>query len=75
MRIDACVVDSDQSVQETAADHASVAKELLGPPRNALVGGGFMARRGSVQVKPGNALFFTAIYSTLRLETTIASTV
>jgi phosphatidylserine decarboxylase len=59
VRFDASV-ESDRSVQETAADHASVAKEL--GPRSALAGSGSMARRGSVRVKPGNALFFTVIY-------------
>jgi phosphatidylserine decarboxylase len=47
-----------------ATYHASVAKELLRPPHNALTGGGLMVRHGSVQVKPGNTLFFTAIYLT-----------
>ena len=61
VRIDASVVEPDRSVQETVADHASVAKEL-GPPRSSLAGSASMARRGSVRVKPGNALFFTVIY-------------
>ncbi len=64
VRIDASVVEPDRSVQEiqeTVADHASVAKEL-GPPRSALAGRAGMPRRGSVRVKPGNALFFTVIY-------------
>lgn len=60
VRIDASVVEPDRSVQETVADHASVAKEL--GPRSALAGRAGMARRGSVRVKPGNALFFTVIY-------------
>jgi phosphatidylserine decarboxylase len=59
VRIDASV-EPDRSVQETVADHASVAKEL--GPRSALAGRAGMQRRGSVQVKPGNALFFTVIY-------------
>jgi phosphatidylserine decarboxylase len=61
VRIDASVIEPDRSVQETVADHASVAKEL-GPPRSSLAGSAGMARRGSVRVKPGNALFFTVIY-------------
>lgn len=60
VRIDASVVEPDKSVQETAADHASVAKEI--GPRSALAGRGGMPRRGSVRVKPGNVLFFTVIY-------------
>ena len=60
VRIDASVVEPDRSVQETVADHASVAKEL--GPRSALAGRSGMPRRGSVRVKPGNALFFTVIY-------------
>ncbi|KAI0286418.1 phosphatidylserine decarboxylase-domain-containing protein [Russula brevipes] len=60
VRIDASVVESDRSVQETVADHASVAKEL--GPRSALAGSAGLPRRGSVRVKPGNALFFTVIY-------------
>lgn len=60
VRIDASVVEPDRSVQETVADHASVAKEL--GPRSALASRAGMARRGSVRVKPGNALFFTVIY-------------
>jgi phosphatidylserine decarboxylase len=59
VRIDASV-EPDKSIQETAADHASVAKEL--GSRSALAGRGGMPRRGSVRVKPGNALFFTVIY-------------
>jgi phosphatidylserine decarboxylase len=60
VRIDASVVEPDRSVQETVADHASVAKEL--GPRSALAGSAGLPRRGSVRVKPGNALFFTVIY-------------
>ena len=60
VRIDASVVEPDKSVQETVADHASVAKEL--GPRSALAGRAGMPRRGSVRVKPGNALFFTVVY-------------
>jgi phosphatidylserine decarboxylase len=60
VRIDASVVEPDRSVQETVADHASVAKAL--GPRSALAGRAGMQRRGSVRVKPGNALFFTVIY-------------
>jgi len=60
VQIDASVVEPDRSVQETVADHASVAKEL--GPRSALAGSASMPRRGSVRVKPGNALFFTVIY-------------
>ena len=59
-RIDASVVESNRSVQETVADHASVAKELGPSPRNG--GRAGKPRRGSVRVKPGNALFFTVIY-------------
>lgn len=59
-RIDASVIEPDKSVQETVADHASVAKEL--GPRSALAGRAGMARRGTARVKPGNALFFTVIY-------------
>jgi phosphatidylserine decarboxylase len=59
-QIDASVLELDKSVQETVADHASVAKEL--GPRSALAGSAGMPRRGSVRVKPGNALFFTVIY-------------
>ncbi|KAF8502872.1 phosphatidylserine decarboxylase-domain-containing protein [Russula emetica] len=59
VRIDASV-EPERSVQETVADHASVAKEL--GPRSALAGRAGMQRRGSVRVKPGNALFFTVIY-------------
>ena len=64
VRIDASVVEPDRSVQETVADHASVAKELgPTPPRSSrLAGSAGMPRRGSVRVKPGNALFFTVIY-------------
>lgn len=63
VRFDASVVEPDKSVQETVADHASVAKEL-GPERSSsrLAGSAGMPRRGSVRVKPGNALFFTVIY-------------
>jgi len=60
VRIDASVVEPDRSVQETVAEHVSVAKEL--GPRSALAGRAGMPRRGSVRVKPGNALFFTVIY-------------
>jgi phosphatidylserine decarboxylase len=67
VRIDASVVEPDRSVQETVADHASVAKALGPPPsppstRGTLAGSASMPRRGSVRVKPGNALFFTVIY-------------
>lgn len=60
VRFDASVVEPDRSVQETVADHASVAKEL--GPRSALADRAGMPRRGSVRVKPGNALFFSVIY-------------
>ena len=60
VRFDASVVEPDKSVQETVADHASVAKEL--GPRSALAGRAGLQRRGSVRVKPGNRLFFTVIY-------------
>ncbi|KAI9510701.1 phosphatidylserine decarboxylase [Russula earlei] len=60
VRIDASVVEPDRSVQETVADHASVARTL--GPRSALADRAGMPRRGSVRVKPGNALFFTVIY-------------
>jgi len=60
VRIDASVVEPDRSVQETVAEHASVAKEL--GPRSVLAGRAGMPRRGSVRVKPGNTLFFTVIY-------------
>jgi phosphatidylserine decarboxylase len=60
VRIDASVVESDKSVQETAADHASVAKEL--GPRDAFPGRIGLQRRGTARVKPGNALFFAVIY-------------
>ena len=60
VRIDASVVEPDRSVQETVADHASVAKEV--GPRSTLAGSASKPRRGSVRVKPGNALFFTVIY-------------
>ncbi|KAI0292968.1 phosphatidylserine decarboxylase-domain-containing protein [Multifurca ochricompacta] len=59
-RIDASVVEPDKSVQETAADHASVAREL--GPRSALANFADMSRRGAARVKPGNALFFAVIY-------------
>jgi phosphatidylserine decarboxylase len=55
-RIDASV-EPDTSAQEAAA---AVAKEL--GPRSTLAGSAGMSRRGSVRVKPGNALFFTVIY-------------
>ncbi|KAH9963542.1 phosphatidylserine decarboxylase-domain-containing protein [Russula dissimulans] len=58
VQIDASVVEPDRSVQETVV--ASVAKEL--GPRSALAGRAGMPRRGSVRVKPGNALFFIVIY-------------
>jgi phosphatidylserine decarboxylase len=60
VRIDASVVELDKSIQETAADHASVAKEL--GPRGAFPGRAGMQRRGTARVKPGNALFFAVIY-------------
>ena len=60
VRIDASVVESEKSVQDTVADHNSVAKEL--GPRSALAGRTGSSRRGSVRVKPGNALFFAVIY-------------
>ena len=59
-RIDASVVESEKSVQDTVADHTSVAKQL--GPRSALAGRTGSSRRGSVRVKPGNALFFAVIY-------------
>jgi len=60
VRIDASVVESEKSVQDTVADHASVAQQL--GPRSALAGRTGSSRRGSVRVKPGNALFFAVIY-------------
>ena len=60
VRIDASVVESEKSVQDTVADHASVAQQL--GPRSALASRTGMSRRGSVRVKPGNALFFAVIY-------------
>jgi phosphatidylserine decarboxylase len=60
VRIYASVVESDKSVQDTVADHASVAQQL--GPRRALAGRTGSSRRGSVRVKPGNALFFSVIY-------------
>ncbi|KAH9172887.1 phosphatidylserine decarboxylase-domain-containing protein [Lactarius sanguifluus] len=60
VRIDASVVEPERSVQETVADHTSVAKQL--GPRSALAGRTGTSRRGSVRVKPGNALFFAVIY-------------
>ena len=60
VRFDASVLEPDKSVQETV--DASVAKELGPPERSRLAGSAGMPRRGSVRVKPGNALFFTVIY-------------
>ncbi|KAH9016156.1 phosphatidylserine decarboxylase [Lactarius pseudohatsudake] len=57
VRIDASVIEPEKSVQDTVADHTSVAKQL--GLRSALAGS---SRRGSVRVKPGNALFFAVIY-------------
>lgn len=54
VRIDASVVEPEK---DTVADYTSVAKQL--GPRSALAGS---SRRGSVRVKPGNALFFAVIY-------------
>ncbi|KAI0056762.1 phosphatidylserine decarboxylase [Artomyces pyxidatus] len=56
-RIDASVVEKDKPVQDTVAEHVSVAKEM--GVRTS------MDRRRSTSgthVKPGNALFFTVIY-------------
>jgi phosphatidylserine decarboxylase len=58
VRIDASVVESDKSIQETAA--ASVAKEL--GPTDSPSGRTGLQRRGTARVKPGNALFFAVIY-------------
>ena len=60
VRIDASVVEPEKSVQDTVADHASVAQQL--GPRSALASRTGKSRRGSVRVKPGNALFFAVIY-------------
>ena len=60
VRIDASVVESEKSVQDTVADHTSVAQQL--GPRSALAGRTGLSRRNSVRVKPGNALFFAVIY-------------
>ncbi|KAI9452428.1 phosphatidylserine decarboxylase-domain-containing protein [Lactarius psammicola] len=57
VRIDASVVEPEKSTQDTVA---AVAKQL--GPRSALAGRTGSSRRGSVRVKPGNALFFAVIY-------------
>jgi phosphatidylserine decarboxylase len=54
--IDASIVELDKSVQDTVADHTSVAQQPR--PCSTLAGRMGSSRRGSVKVKPGNALFF-----------------
>ncbi|KAI0043639.1 phosphatidylserine decarboxylase 1 [Auriscalpium vulgare] len=55
-RVDASVVEPGKPVQDTLAEHASVAKEMGVRPT--------LERRGSAsaRVKPGNALYFTVVY-------------
>ena len=58
VRIDASVaVEPEKSAQDTVA---AVAKQL--GPSSALAPRTGLSRRGSVRVKPGNALFFAVIY-------------